>query len=178
MGLVQLKYYDERCEEIRKALNYFWDSLEGLPGIKPVRVDESEGSTMAGWYAGLGRYVPEELEGLSISTFAKAVSAEGPDCHEGANFCLHTHNLFKSFDFRNSGKVSSIEYTGENEYNNTDYLEPSTKRYCFNVPWFKHVDKEWIDKYIAAYRKVIENYKDLLEIDDKPEYTAGRWFGY
>lgn len=178
MGIVQLKYYDERCEEMRKAFNYFWDGLEGLPGIKPIRVDESEGSTMAGCYAVKGIYVPEELDGLSISTFAKAVTAEGPDCHEGANFCLHTHNLFKAYDFRNAGKPSSIEYTDDTEYDNTDYLEPSTKRYCFSVPWFKHFDKEWLDKYIKAYRKVIENYKDLLDIDDKSEYTGGRWFGY
>jgi len=178
MGLVQLKYYDQRCEEIRKALNYFWDGLEGLPGIRAMRVDESEGSNMAGWYAAKGIYVPEELEGLSISTFAKAVTAEGAECHEGANFCLHTHNLFKTFDFRNSGKPSSIEYTDDKEYDNTDYLEPSTKRYCFSIPWFKHFDKEWIDKYIEAYRNVIENYKELLALDDKSEYVAGRWFGY
>ncbi len=178
MGLVQLKYYDQRCEEIRKALNYFWDSLEGLPGIRALRVDENDGSTMGGWYAPKGIYVPEELDGLSIATFAKAVTAEGPDCHEGANVCLHTHDLFKTYDFRNCGKPSSIEYTDDTEYDNTDYLAPSMKRYCFSIPWFKHFDKEWIDKYIAAFRKVIENYKDLLEIDDKPEYTTGRWSGY
>ncbi|MBR7136599.1 MAG: aminotransferase class V-fold PLP-dependent enzyme [Clostridia bacterium] len=46
----QLKHYDERSAEIRRAMNYFWDQLEGLPGIRAIRVDESTGSNMAGWY--------------------------------------------------------------------------------------------------------------------------------
>ena len=60
----QLKHYDARCAEIRKAMNYFWDLLEGLPGIRAIRVDESTGSNMAGWYSPHGRYYPEELGGL------------------------------------------------------------------------------------------------------------------
>ncbi len=30
VGRVQLRYYDERCREIRKAMNYFWDLLEAV----------------------------------------------------------------------------------------------------------------------------------------------------
>ena len=63
LARVQLKYYDERCAEIRRAMNYFWDQLEGLPGIRPIRVDESTGSNMAGWYCAQGLYRPEELHG-------------------------------------------------------------------------------------------------------------------
>ena len=55
MGRVQLKYYDDRCIEIRKAINYFWDLLEGVPGIRAHRVDESTGSNMAGWYRPHGK---------------------------------------------------------------------------------------------------------------------------
>jgi dTDP-4-amino-4,6-dideoxygalactose transaminase len=49
IGRVQLKYYDQRCEKIREGMNYFWDQLEGLPGIRAIRVDASTGSNMAGW---------------------------------------------------------------------------------------------------------------------------------
>jgi perosamine synthetase len=44
MGRVQLKYYDERTAEIRKAMKYFWSLLEGVPGIRAHMVDESDGS--------------------------------------------------------------------------------------------------------------------------------------
>ena len=37
MGRVQLKYYDARCKRIREAMNYFWDRLEGVPGIGAIR---------------------------------------------------------------------------------------------------------------------------------------------
>jgi hypothetical protein len=46
------------------------------------------------------------------------------------------------------------------------------------TPWFKHFgefDKEWIRKYVAAFRKVAENYRDLLESDEKS--VGGRWSG-
>lgn len=178
MGRVQLKYYDERCVEIRKAMNYFWDLLEDVKGVKALRTDESEGSTMAGWYAPKGIYVPEELGGLSAETFAKAVSAEGVECHEGANFCLHTHPLFKSLDMRHSGKPSTIEYVDETEYTGAQGCEESVNRYCFSIPWFKHYEPEWIEKCADAFRKVSENYQELLKIDTVKEYVGGRWFGY
>jgi hypothetical protein len=50
---------------------------------------------------------------------------------------------------------------------------------CIGVPWFKHFDEEskmWIEKYAEAFRKVAENYKDLLE-GDTNKVSGGRWFG-
>ena len=55
-------------------------------------------------------------------------------------------------------------------------LKASEEKLCFSIPWFKHFDKEAIEKYAAAYRKVIENYEQLLEEDDKAK-QGGRWFG-
>ena len=37
MGRVTLKYYDGYVAEIQQAMNYFWDLLEGVPGIAPHR---------------------------------------------------------------------------------------------------------------------------------------------
>ncbi len=54
VGRVQLKYYPERIIEIQKAMNYFWDLLEGVPGIRAHRPDKGSGSTMGGWYAAHG----------------------------------------------------------------------------------------------------------------------------
>ena len=91
LARVQLKYYDERCAEVRKAMNYFWDLLEGLPGIRPIRVDESTGSNMAGFYAAQGLYISEELHGLSVNRFCEAVRAENDgQCGPGGNACPPT----------------------------------------------------------------------------------------
>ena len=162
----QLKHYDERSAEIRRAMNYFWDQLEGLPGIRAIRVDESTGSNMAGWYCPHGAYKPEELHGLSAKRFAEAVRAEiGGICYEGGNYCLHTHNFFKEFDLTGCGAPSRIAH---NEYDvrQDDHLcDPSLEKYCFSIPRFNYLDKEIIDLYAAGYRKVIENHMDLLEND-------------
>lgn len=178
LARVQLKYYDERCKEIRKAMNYFWDLLEGLPGIRAIRVDESTGSNMAGWYCPHGLYKSEELGGLSVNRFCEAVRAEVGDgrCWPGANFCLHTHEFFNSFDLFNTGKPTRIAFNDRDVRVDDEKLKASEEKQCFSIPWFKHFDKEAIEKYAAAYRKVIENYEQLLEEDDKSK-QGGRWFG-
>ena len=179
MARVQLKYYDERCEEIRKAMNYFWDLLEGTPGIRAIRVDEKTGSNMAGWYCPHGIYKPEELGGLSSKRFAEAVTAEGFRCSEGGNFCLHTHKLFKDYNLFNTKLPTRIANAVRDVCKEDDLCAPSLEIQCISVPWFKHFDDEskmWIEKYAAAFRKVAENYKDLLE-GDTNKVSGGRWFG-
>ena len=178
MARVQLKYYDERCAEIRRAMNYFWDLLEGLPGIRAIRVDESTGSNMAGWYCPHGLYLPDELGGLSVKRFCEAVRAEvlGGICWDGGNHCLHTHEYFKTFDLFGIGKPTRVAFADRDIREDDKYVERSENTYCFSVPWFKHLDREWIELYAKAYRKVIENYEQLLETDsDKSQ--GGRWYG-
>ena len=154
MARVQLKYYDERCAEIRRAMNYFWDLLEGLPGIRAIRVDESTGSNMAGWYCPHGLYLPDELHGLSVKRFCEAVRAEvlGGICWDGGNHCLHTHEYFKTFDLFGVGKPTRIAFADRDVREDDKYLERSENTYCFSVPWFKHLDREWIELYAKAYR--------------------------
>ena len=173
----QLKYYDQRCAEIRKAMNYFWDLLEGLPGIRAIRVDESTGSNMAGWYSPHGRYYPEELGGLSVARFCEAVRAEGFKCWDGGNYCLHTHNFFKTFDLNHAGVPTRIAHNEYDVRQDDEKCRPSEEKLCFSVPWFKHFDKEWIERYAAAFRKVIENHQQLLDADAR-ETQGGRWYGF
>lgn len=179
LARVQLKYYDERCAEIRKAMNYFWDLLEGVPGIRAIRVDESTGSNMAGWYAAQGSYRPEELGGLSVKRFCEAVRAEGfADCWSGCNYCLHTHAIFNDPELIGAHNPAAISATRSKSAEN-ELCDKSISVNCFNVPWFKHFreeDKGYIEKYAEIFRKVAENYRDLLE-NDKDSTSDGRWFG-
>ncbi len=154
MGRVQLRAYDERCKEIRCAMNYFWDRLEGTPGLRAHRVDEAAtGSTMAGWYAAHGLYRPEELGGLSITRFAAAVRAEGAVCSPGANLPLHQHRLF--------GTQPSLP------------VSEGIGRRTFLCPWFKRFQPEKIDEYVLAYRKVAEQAEALITDDPGDPETLG-----
>ena len=176
LARVQLKYYDQRCAEIRKAMNYFWDLVEGLPGIRPIRVDESTGSNMAGWYIPHGRYVAEELGGLSVSRFCEALRAEGFGTSEGGNFCLHTHPYFKSLDLFNTGGPTRLMFADRDVREDDGLCDRSVEVACFSVPWFKHFDKKWIEAYAAAMKKVIDNHTQLLE-NDENRALGGRWYG-
>ena len=173
LGRGQLKYYDERCAEIRRAMNYFYDCLEGLPGIKPHRIDESDGSHMGGYYSPQLLYFSEELGGLSSSRFAAAVTAElngAGGCRAGANYCLHTHKYFKTFDPRHS--TTQKDYIADDAN-----LDISLKKECISVPWFKNLNKEWIDRYVQVYKKVVENHQELLEEDLNKNKIEGIWYG-
>jgi hypothetical protein len=109
---VQLKHYDARCAEIRKAMDYFWDLLEGVPGLRAHRPPKGSGSNMGGWYAARGLYVAEELGGLSVTRFAQAVRAEGSICNPGCNVPLHLHPIFNTADVYGDGKPTRIAHTG------------------------------------------------------------------
>lgn len=178
VGRVQLKYYDERCAEIRKAMNYFWDLLEGVPGLKAHRVDESTGSTMGGWYAARGIYKSEELGGLSVTRYCEAVRAEGvPEATPGCNLPLHTHALFNTADIYGDGKPTRIANSKHDilGMDNDLTVAENFGSSVYAIPWFKHFDKSIIEEYAEAYRKVALNYKELLEGDPGNPKTLGGW---
>ncbi|MBE6696253.1 MAG: hypothetical protein E7587_07355 [Ruminococcaceae bacterium] len=177
MARVQLKYYDERTAEIRRAMNYFFDQLEGLPGIHPVRVDESTGSNMAGWYIPAVTYRAEELGGLDVNVFCAAVRAEiGIHISIGGNFPLHNHKMFKDFDLTNIGKPTRIAFADRDVRETDSALAPSEKVMMLGVPWFKKFYPEYIDYIAAGFRKVALNADQLLD-QTAEEKSSGRWFG-
>lgn len=178
MGRVQLKYYDERCKEIRKAMNYFWDLLENVPGVRAHRVPENSNSNMAGWYAARGHYRPDELGGLSVTRFVEAVRAEGVDeCSPGCNAALHTHALFNTCDVYGHGKPTRIANSAQDVRLLDNDLAVSEKigTLTYAIPWFKHYRPELIEQHAEAFRKVSENYKELLEDDPGNPPRLGGW---
>jgi Predicted pyridoxal phosphate-dependent enzyme apparently involved in regulation of cell wall biogenesis len=178
LGRVQLKYYDKRCEEIRKSVNLFWDILEGAPGIRAHRVKKDSDSNMAGWYIPMGFYISEELEGLSITRFTEAVRAEGFDnCWPGCNVPMHLHPLFTTCDVYGHGKPTRIANSDYDvrRYDNSLPVSEKTNARVFKAPWFKTFNEEVIMTYASAFIKVVRNYKQLLEGDKGDPATIGKW---
>ena len=178
LARVQLKYYGGRCEEIRAGMNYFWDGLEGLAGIRAHRTPKDSGKNMAGWYAARGLYKPEELEGLSVTRFCEAVQAEGVSaCTPGANSPLHLHPLLNTCDIYGHGKPTRIANSQRDlrqPRGSLPVTEKLTSR-IYSIPWFKHNRPAEIDSYITAFRKVSENYKELLAGDPGDPPDVGSW---
>ncbi len=164
-GRVQLKHYKARCEEIQKAMNYFWDLLEGVPGVRAHRPPKGSGSDCGGWYASHGIYVPEELDGLHVSKFCAAVAAEGCSIGPGANMLLHSHPLFHEADIYGHGKPTIIANSDRDLRQPLGSL-PKTESCpsrCYSTPWFKHYVPAVIEEHAQAFRKVCENADAVIE---------------
>ena len=134
---------------------------------------------MGGFYFPLCGYEPEAFGGLSVKRFAEAIRAEFQSafgCWEGGNYCLHTHNYFKTYDFFGLGTPTRTTFSDRDAREDDALLAPSEEKYCFSVPWFKHFDKEWIDTYAAVFKKVALNYEELLE-GDEDKIQGGHWHG-
>jgi dTDP-4-amino-4,6-dideoxygalactose transaminase len=177
LGRVQLKYYDERCREIRRAMNYFWDLVEKAPGLKAHRVDEDRGSNMAGWYAAHGLYRPEELGGLSVTRFAEAVRAEGSNCNPGVNKALHLHPLFNTCDVYGHGRPTRIAHSDRDlrQPRGSLPISEGIAALTYSIPWFKHYRREIIEEHAEAFRKVAENHEALLDDDPGNPDNMGGW---
>lgn len=179
IGLVRLKDYDEKIKEIQKAMNYFLDQMEGVKGFRAIRVDESEGSTMGGWYMPQALYVPEELENLPLSIYRDALLAEtGFYSSIGGNIPLHTHPSFNDLDLIGAGKPSRILHADRDVRELDKALQPTMDIQCFGIPWFKKCIPEAIDVYVEAFKKVSDNYKELLEKAELRDAITGRWMGF
>jgi len=165
LGRVQLKYYPQRIAEIQKAMNRFWDLLEGVPGILPHRPPKGSGSTMGGWYFPRGLYRGERLGGLPCEKFCEAVRAEGATmCYPGANFALYLHPAFHTADIFHMGKPTVISF-GQRDVRQgpgTLPVSESIGQIAYGIPWFKEDRPEVIEQYAAAHRKVAEHHKDIL----------------
>lgn len=170
MGRVQLRHYPERMQEIQRAMNCFWDLLEGVPGLRAHRPAAESGSTMGGWYAARGLYRPEELGGLPLRRFAEAVRAEGAPCSAGANTPLHLHPVFNDVDVYGHGKPTRLAHACRDVRQGPGSLPVSeaVPERCFGIPWFKHCRRDDIQEYAAAYRKVAENADQVGPGDSGP----------
>ena len=131
---------------------------------------------MAGWYSATGHYQPDELSGLSVTRFAQAVRAEGSDCVPGVNRPLHLHPLFNTADIYGHGKPTRIAHSDRDLRQPPGSLPISEGigALTFRIPQFKRYHPEVIEQHAAAYRKVAENYAELLPDDSgNPADLAG-----
>lgn len=178
VGRVQLRNYDKRIEEIQKAMNYFWDRLEGTPGLIAHRPAKGSGSTMGGWYAAHGILDPDALGGLSASRYCEALRAEGVEsAAPGCNRPLHLHALFNDCDVYGHGKPTRIA-NGCRDVRQPPGSLPVTERMItriYWIPWFKHFRPEIIDQYVEAYRKAALAHRELLPADKGDPPSVGGW---
>ena len=162
MGLIQLRYFSGRIQEIQEALNYFWERLAGTPGLRPHKIPLSEG-TMGCWYYPQCLYHADELNGISSKTFAQAINAEGIHwCFPGGNSPLHFHPYFYESDVLNLSRPTSVVSQNYDFHKNHDSLKVSENIHEISIaiPWFKKNYKKDIQAYADAFIKVANYFHD------------------
>lgn len=180
VGLEQLKKFPVEMKEIDEAMNYFWDLLDGVPGLGAHRPAKGSNCTKGAWYAAHGLYKPEELGGLSVKRFCDAVRAEGCDAAlPGCNKALHQHPIFSTVDVYGHGKPTQSAFLPKGVDNAQDKVKlPVTEgiqERTLWVPWFKHFRKDVVEQHAKAFKKVAESYKELLPGDEKTAAAATGW---
>ena len=140
----------------RRVAKILKKGLGQLPGIKfPIIQKNVEPS----WYSFVIQYESSELGGLSISKFNDALKAEG--CKE-ASRNIFTPPLTHFQLFQNPGKLFH-EYSGKFAYAKESF--PNAEKFYNNaikLPGWYNPKNEFINLYIKAFKKVVDNYKELL----------------
>lgn len=173
-GLVQMKCYKSQFAEIDKAMSYFSDGIDGIDGITSHRPKNIPDTTKGGWYFPLAFYDSQKFGGLSVSRFVEALGAEGVEVGSGCNRSLHSHPVFNDMDIYSEGKPTRLMGLSQAPANYKRKLpvSESINDRIIQLPWFKHFDKDMIDKYVEAFEKVASNYQSLLA-DDKKTHESG-----
>lgn len=164
IGRSQLRRYRERMSGVDRAMNYFWDLLEGVPGIRPHRPPRGSGSTMGAWYNPHGRYLPQELSGLSSRRYIEALGAEGFGSWTWGciSHPLHLHALFQTADVYKDGRPTAIAHAHRDTRSQRGDLPVAESLDAVAVPAFKRFDKAAIEAYAGAFVKVSRHHRDLL----------------
>jgi len=167
IGRTQLTAYAERMAEIDRAMNYFWDLMEGVRGIVAHRPPKGTGSTMGGWYCPHAIYDAESMDGLSSARFVMAVRAEG--YHAWTRQCikdpLHPHALFHDVDVYGEGAPTAIRHADRDLRSRAGSLPVAESVRAFTVPPFKTYEPALIERYVSLFQKVCKNYKELIAGD-------------
>jgi len=156
MGRVQLKHYPARIAEIDRAMTYFADAVDQLPGLRVFRYPKGSGITNGGWYYAHCHYDASRLDGVAVDRFTEALRAEGASCNPGCNAPLHLHNYFHHLDFFHQGRPTALAF-GQRDVRQGPGSLPVSEgvgKKVFSIPWFKHFDIPEIERYIEAFRKV------------------------
>ena len=170
LAMVQFPHLDERIELRRCRLEYLSQGLTEIPGVSPPTTRSHV--TRGAFYGYKPRYSSEELGGLSMDMFIRALRAEGIEIKRPGSAPLHLSSLFR-------GALGGLENFTESRadarriYKKGDC--PVSERIhdiALSMPTFTYEPLSLIDEYLEGFRKVTAHLDDLLRIDAEPPKTV------
>ena len=157
--LVQLERFDEQTEKRMSNARYLNSKLSKIDGIKPLKDDER--ITRNAYHLYIFRFDPEAFGGISKSTFAEALQAEGIPVSVG-----YSRPLYKEpyLDYFKRCPLSCPYYGKSVDYSKVRL--PVAEKACYTEGlWLRQYallgSKEDMDDIVAAFEKVKENVDEL-----------------
>ena len=157
IALDQLGHLEDYLQARASVAARICDELGALPGL---RVPTLPADTRASWYGLPLYYQPDELGGLPIQRFHRALLAEGArEVDRPGSTC--PINLFPLFDTPTSllpGYPEDLHYR-PGDFPRAEALHAGTLK----LPvWHDRADEPLVDAYLHAFQKVITHHARLL----------------
>ncbi len=171
LASVGLSKLDERIEQRRKNLNYLSQLLKDIPGIDPPITYEYV--TRGAYYGYKPLYNQKEM-GISYKTYIWALRAEGVEVHAPESPPLNHYKLFQNQHIDDAEKKWANEWPMMSGFAKSGFSYkvgdfPNVEEYyskALSLPTFTDKgDKEIIELYAKAFKKVYENKDELIKIE-------------
>jgi perosamine synthetase len=154
----QFDHLNRWIKSRQKNLNYLSRRLRSIPGIVPPVTRPY--ITRGAFYGYKPHYRPEEVGGLSIENYVKALQAEGLEIHLPGSKPLHLLPFFQTLDDRMYGcgcPRQCLLVRQKKVYRAGDF--PRAERFYQNslsLPTFTQPSRKIIDQYLKGFRKVAD----------------------
>jgi perosamine synthetase len=157
IALDQLHRLDQYLEQRTAMSNWMTGELSRLPGLSVPSLSDG---TRASWYGLPLRYKADELGGLPIERFHRALLAEG--CGEvdrpGSTCPSNQLPLFDNTTALLPGFPDDLRYR-QGDFPRAEAVHATTLK----LPvWHDPIDRALVDSYIRAFQKVVSNHGQLL----------------
>ncbi len=160
LGLVALESVKYRSERIWENYQKIEEGLKGLPLRLAGRYPKAKPGGFHAQFRGI--YSPDELDGLSARKFIEAINAEGATLGGNMYPLWHLNPIFakKLPIYRDGRGPLSDDYRAykQGDLPITEKIHPN----IISFPALMEPKEGYMEQYITAIRKVVDNYKQLL----------------
>lgn len=158
--LAQMERFDEQTEKRIENAKYLNSKLSKIDGVKPLKDDER--ITRNVYHLYIFRFNPEAFGGISKSTLARALQAEGIPASVGYSKPLYKEPYLEYFK---KCPLSCPHYGKSMDYSNVKM--PATEKACYYeglwLPQYVLLgSRDDMDDVISAFEKIKENMDEII----------------
>ncbi|RJQ26953.1 DegT/DnrJ/EryC1/StrS family aminotransferase [Candidatus Parcubacteria bacterium] len=158
-ALHALKKLDQRIKERKKCLLYLSNKLSKFLELTPPYI--APYANMGAWYGYRVLYDPKKFHNIPIDKYVSALAAEGVEVKLSDTPSFSTLPLFSIKEDRMYKNRKDKKTYSVGQFPAAEYIGLNAFKFPTFTDWFE--SKEIIDQYFKTFKKIHENYNELLE---------------